>query len=484
MSKSSTQIKNAGLYMLPVIVSNTLPFITLPIFTRILSVEEYGAYGLALAYSYFINGIANFGLTVGYERNFFESKDKIKQAGLFYSTLGFVIIAFILFAFLTFAFKEQISSRLIGQADFGKLIFYTFCGISMINLKTYFLTFYKNTQNVKPFVLFSIIESILIALFSVYLVVILKIGIIGLGIGQLAAGGVVFSILLITFLTTLPFKIDLDLLKNSLKISLPLTPRIFFGVIGAQFDKYMIGLLASLGGVGEYSLAQRIGNISFTFTTALQNVFGPQVYQQMFDNKENGADSIGRYLTPYLYISILGGLFLALFSQELIILMTPIEFHGAIDIVSILCLLYGIYFFGKQPQLIYAKKSGLVSLLTLLRILLNIGINIPFIYFWGVIGAAWATLLAGVISSIISFNLAQKYYPINWQYDRLFAILLMFFSFVIAIILLRQYDVAYTILLSLKMLFVGIYIIYGNRIGLLNKRNFQLVKSSFRLPKI
>ena len=49
MSKSSTQIKNAGLYMLPVIVSNTLPFITLPIFTRILSVEEYGAYGLALA---------------------------------------------------------------------------------------------------------------------------------------------------------------------------------------------------------------------------------------------------------------------------------------------------------------------------------------------------------------------------------------------------------------------------------------------------
>ena len=52
-------------------------------------------------------------------------------------------------------------------------------------------------------------------------------------------------------------KFDLDLLKNQLKLSLPLTPTIFFGVINSQFDRYMLGLLSALGGVGIYDIAKK-----------------------------------------------------------------------------------------------------------------------------------------------------------------------------------------------------------------------------------
>jgi O-antigen/teichoic acid export membrane protein len=80
--------------MIPVIVGNAIPILTLPIFTRILTVEDYGVYALTLVYPLFVTKIANLGLTIGYERNFFESKDIKKIAGLLFSTVLFVSLVF------------------------------------------------------------------------------------------------------------------------------------------------------------------------------------------------------------------------------------------------------------------------------------------------------------------------------------------------------------------------------------------------------
>ena len=49
----------------------------------------------------------------------------------------------------------------------------------------------------------------------------------------------------------------------SIRLSLPLTPRIFFGVINTKFDKYILGILNNISGVGVYEIAQKIGNVVF-----------------------------------------------------------------------------------------------------------------------------------------------------------------------------------------------------------------------------
>jgi O-antigen/teichoic acid export membrane protein len=95
MPDSQKQIQNALLYMVPVIVGNVIPILTLPIFTRILTVEDYGVYDLILVYALFVTGIANFGLTIGYELKFFESKDLKKIAGLLFLTVLFVSLVFL-----------------------------------------------------------------------------------------------------------------------------------------------------------------------------------------------------------------------------------------------------------------------------------------------------------------------------------------------------------------------------------------------------
>jgi O-antigen/teichoic acid export membrane protein len=478
------QIRNSFIYLVPVIVGNLIPLLTLPIFTRVLTKEDYGVLALAQVYAVFMTGLINFGLTVGYERNFFEYRDEKRTSGLLYSTLAFVITTYAVCILLTYLFKSKLSGWIIGSPDYDYLLFWTLCSTGLISLKVYYLTYFKNTENAKSLVWYTVDESVLGVLLSLFLVVYLRVGIIGLVFGQLLASLAIFSALAFRFVKVLPPSFNWPVLRDSLKLSYPLTPRIFLGVIGSQFDKYMIGLLGSIGGVGIYSIGQSVSFAVFTYMTAIQNVFSPQVYKRMFEMGERGGESVGQYLTPFAYVSIFFGLLISIFSEEIIFILTPKAYHGATDIVIILSMLYGSYFFGKQPQLIFAKKTYMSSILTMISIALNVAINIPFIMKWGAVGAAWGALTAGLLSGAISFVISQKYYEIKWEYKKIGAIFLVFFGASIGMVLLRNAMIAYEFRLIFKGLALASYLYLGMMLNVVNKQNYLLVKKMISPVKL
>jgi len=477
MSDKEKQVRNTGLYLVPVVLSNVLPLVTLPIFTRLLTKEDYGIWALAQVYAIFMTGIANFGLTIGFERNFFEQKETAKAAGLLYSTLLFVASVLLVFGLFTFLSRHQLAHLVVGSADYANILFWSYCAMAVMGLKNYYLIYFKNTENARAFIWYTIDETLIGLGFSLVLVAWLRVGVIGLVWGQLVASSLIMAILTFRFARSLPVSFNGQALKESLRLSLPLTPRIFFGVIGSQFDKYMLGLLNTVGGAGIYSIAQKIANAVFTCMTAIQNVYAPQVYQRMFSPKVEQGRTIGRYLTPFLYISAFIGLLIALFAEEIIGFLTPKDYHGAVDIVTILSLLYVTYFFGKQPQLIYAKKTILTSVLTVVSIGLNVMINIPFIYQWGAVGAAWGTLIAGLITGAVAFGLSQHYYRIYWEYGKIGLILLILFGSGATVIVLRQLGVPYPVRAVAKLISLSGYCYLGMKLNILVWRNLLLVRN-------
>ena len=233
-----------------------------------------------------------------------------------------------------------------------------------------------------------------------------------------------------------------------------------------------------MGGVGIYSIGQKASYIIFAYMTAINNVYSPQVYQRMFELKEKSGEAIGRYLTPFVYVSICIALLVALFAEEVISILTPPSYHGAINIVAILSLYYGFLFFGmlSGQQLVFMKKAHITSLLTMVSICINIVLNIPFIMKWGAIGAAWATLLAGLISGVVSFAVAQHYYEIKWEYKKIGAIILIFSASSIGIILLRNSFVGYEIKFIFKCISIACYVYLGIKLKIISKQNYLLLK--------
>lgn len=479
MSEKERQIKNSFTYLIPTVVENILPFLTLPIFTRILMPKDYGILALAQIYAILACGLMNVGLLGIYDRSFFQYRnDRVKSGKLFFSIVLFVLFNYALLIAITFFFQGILAQWVIQSSAFGGILLVTFCAEGAITIRQYYLFFFRNSEDAKKYVQYYIASSVLTFLFSFYFVVFARTGIIGIVYGRLLSNILVLVMLHFNLMRKLPFQFDKEILLSSLKLSWPLTPTIFSGVIAKHLDKYMLGILATIGGVGIYSMGQRVSYALFLCMTSLQNVFQPQTYKRMFEMKEEASRSVGEYLMPFLYICIfIGVLMISVVEEAIWVMMTP-AYYGAIDIAIILIMYYGLLFWGKvnSMQMLFAKRTGVISLLTYSNIMINAAVSIPLIIKWGVVGAAWGTLIGGVISGSVTFVVAQRFYKITYAYDRLCIIFGIFFVYSIAMILMRNFGVEYVFRVSFKAIAIALYAYFGVQWRIITKENIMLLR--------
>ena len=474
------QVKNSVIYLFTVVVNSALPLIAIALFSRILSKDDFGVLALAQIYAIFAGGLAHCGMTPAYERNFFQYRnDSLKAAQLLYSTILFVSVNFAAVAVLTYFFREFFANIIVGSAEYGDLLFWAFCGQFCLSLPIYYLSFYKNSEMADRYAKFTILNGALNLIVAIFFVVHMRIGVIGIVYAQALSGLFTCCFLTYKFARLQKPVFCKSIFFEAFKIGYPLTPKIFIGVIASQFDKYMIGMLATIGGVGIYSIGQKIANVLFSFLAALKNVFAPRVYTEMFDQGEGGAVKIGKYLTAFIYVYLLVATAMSLYSEEVILVLTPSSFHGAIDIVTILAMFYATFFFGTLPQLTYMKKTHLAPLLSFLNIILNVSFNIPFILKWGALGAAWATFLASIIYGVICFLVAQHFYKISWEYKKIGWLYCICFISGICMVLFRFVSIDYPYRLVFKTLVMGGYIGIGVFMGIITRENIALVKKIF-----
>lgn len=473
------QIKNSLRYMMVMGASSLAPLITLPIFTRILTKEDFGILILAEIYAVLITGVIFMGLNVIYDCNFFKYKNDVKKfSQLLYSILIFVFCNFFIFAGLTYFWKFSISRLIFRSTLYGNIIFYYLCATFFDRLSEFYFSYFKNLEDAKSYLKYSMTLIVFNLVLSIYMVVFLRMGISGWVYAKLLSALVLCLMLTYQLLLRLPLSFNKEILTESFKMGCPLVPNSLLKVAGMKIDKYMINLLASLGGVGVYGIGQRISYLSFSFMTALENVFQPHIYKQMFDSKES-EQAIGKYLMPFVYISIFVVLLIALFSEEVVSILTPPSYHGVSDIVAILSMYYGFLFFSKLAtlQFVFAKKTHISAVLLISSYILNIAVNIPFILKWGAVGAAWATLLVGIVTGTVMILIAQRHYFIKWRYDQLSAIFITAFAFTMALIILRNFSYDYVTRMVVKCIALGVYFYIGVRINVISMGNFYFIKN-------
>ena len=463
--------------MFTTIFTNVISIFSISIFTRNLSPEDYGFYALSLLYGSVIVGICNFGLSTGYERDFFENKNRFDSGGLLYTTVLFVTTITITVALFLFSFKETLSNLIFGSSQNGYLLFFSFIYLGLSSIKNYFLIYFKNSENARLYFIYTVIDSLFSLIISFLLIFFFKMGVLGLAVGQFLG---TFSIILFVIYSIAcreKFKLNTLGFLKTFKDSFPLSVKILVGIIGGNLDKVILGKLDVISGLGIYNFGQKVGYLSFTFINSIHPLFNPTVYRIMFEKGKNGGVLIGKYLTKYLYISIFGALIISFFSEELIIIISPSSYYKSIDIATIFAMLYATTFFGMIPQLIYANKTKLISLISILSILFNFIIISFFIFKWGTIGAAFGSLFSGLIICFVSFFIYQKYYYINWEFKKINLILLLFFGSSIILILLRHYSIHSPARFVFKLIIIYIYYLIGSKCDILPPElNFTNIK--------
>tara|TARA_B100001964_G_C14047661_1_gene515520 strand:- start:206 stop:874 length:669 start_codon:yes stop_codon:yes gene_type:complete len=215
--------------------------------------------------------------------------------------------------------------------------------------------------------------------------------------------------------------------------------------------------------------------------TAIQKVYGPIVYHRMFNkNTKDGDKEIGQYLTPFAYFSVAAALFVSLFSEEALIILAPPEYLKGLSVINILCISFTFGFFTKQPQIMYAGKTVILSVLTFINFIFTVILLYLFVNQFGLIGAAIGYLLVSIIYNALYVWQGQKYYRIDYEWLKLMVIYGMLIFMSISILILHTWEIAYFNRLIIKFIYLGIFMGLGMYFKIITKSNLLLI---FRTKK-
>jgi len=414
---------STSIYFLGTILEKGLAFLLIPLYTHYLSTKDYGILTIiqsliainTIIFSLSLNGAAS--------RFHFDGNKLYRQfhyGNIFLSVTIFSVIG----SLLLFLVKDKLF-LLIGNVPIYPYIYF----VIVISYTTVIFSLYQLMLQMEHkairFVTNNIIKFLLTTLLTVYFILILN----KKADGVLLASAIVyifFTIYIFIQIRKQRIKLNLNkkLLKKNLSYSIYLVPHNLASILNTFLDRFFITNMINISNAGVYALAGQISGVLGIFSIAINRAATPSILKAYKDRNY-------QYLINLANISIifiaLMTLFVSLFSYEIINLISPQSYHKASNIIPILGFYYVVqmYYFMTVGVLFYKKEATkYVAVATLLSLSLNFIFNYFFIKWWGIQGAAVATLLSIVIVNYIVIFIANRYIVVGFEHKKIHFIII------------------------------------------------------------
>lgn len=422
-----------------------LAFITMPIFTRILSSNDIGIFSNITSWFNILAIITTFELYSSVNIARFDYKNNLKS--YISSTLFLGSIITCIFYIIILIFKDYFLDLFMMDFMTLNIIFVyllVYPALQMFQIKN------QISYNYKPTIIISIINALSTTIISIVLILLLKNKLYGR----------IFGYFLPLIITTIPIYIYLMLdgkciskkyWKYAIKISLPLILHLLAGYLLSSSDKIMISKINSPSSNALYSVAYTISSVVSILWMSMNNAWSPWAYEMM-DRKDY--EKLKQNSKPYLLFFISIVFFVMLISPELLLIIggkNYIESKYTIPPVMVGLVFQFVYSLYVNIEFYYKKQSN-IAIGTIIAALINIILNAIFLPKYGYIAAAYTTLIGYIILFIIHFLFVKKLKCTYW-YDTHFFLKILLMT-LISIPIINLLYINNIIRYSLILLFI------------------------------
>lgn len=412
-------------------VSLLLTIFLLPLFTKKLPVSDFGVIGLLWLIVPLLSRVMNLGMDVGVSLKFFKEDHQSLSRTLYNGLFSIICVAtFIwLLGFLHIAWLQAIIDKTISQKVYTLLV--VACLFSCFT--TLMCSFLQNAGKAAFNLIMTTLPQLLIVVFTYYLVLNVSATYLsyvwGMALGNLLCG----SLALVFFVKNYSvryFSFSLPILKNLLRIGLPVLPGTIGGIILASGDRYLIKYFLGVEAVAVYTFGYRFASqISLGLFQPFQKAFSPVIYKRAAkDNTQARAYSINIIDNMLVFFSIILA-FAAIPMKDIISIMGSHEYASAYAVFMVSLL--GTFIFATSqadsPLLIFIEHTELTAGTVILCAILNVGLNYVFIPKYGILAAAFTTIIS-YLAMLISRNYLMLYF---FRQNNLLQIILRIIPFAI-----------------------------------------------------
>ncbi|SIQ38639.1 oligosaccharide flippase family protein [Marinobacterium stanieri] len=469
-------LKDSFLYTIPIFLSRGIGFLLIPLYTRVLTVNEYGNLDLFLIFSHFVKLTLTLEIHQGFAR--YYSEKSIRDKSLIFSTaFWFSLFLYTLASLIAVFFSDYIINFINLTEDF-KFLFLIGVGYIWIQGMFYFMqTYMRFSFKPKYYAISNILCSIITLITSYLFTIYYDFGLAGILLGLLIGSMSGFIISLLSARFKIFLFIDLTFLRKMLRFSIPL---VFSGVFVwsiLYIDRVMIGLYLSSSDVAIYSLAYKISSIFGLLMTGFQAAFSPLIYNyHKLTTTPKNIEVVFRCFFIFasfffIVISLFSDLIVGFFSTD-----DYKESSGLIPLLMPTIFLINVYIF--MPGMVIYKKTDIFLKGNFIGALICFVLNYTMIPYWGLQGAAFSTLISSVVISVyFIYNSQNLYYvPHDW------ILLLKSFSLSLLIVLIGKFFMAsYGSYIVYKLLLILLFVSSVFYFKFFSDKELLLIKRYFKI---
>ena len=451
--KKPSFLSSTLIYVFGSFLTSGLAFITTPIFTRLLTPEDYGITAVFATWNtVFVNFIGLQTLIsiapahIHFDENKFE---QYVSSILFLSTLSFLF-----FLIVGIVFKNTFATILnISGFLFLILLIQSFFG--------YVQQFYNNylIQTKKP--LKSLILSITYSVLSIGLSLLFIFNMDAKRyLGKILGNAIVICILGLILYFIIIFKGKKIISKKYWVYCLPLAlPAIFnsmSSIVLSQSDRVMVQNILGNYEAGIYSLAHSIAFVMLTLWTATNNAWVPWYFE---NTKKRNDNYVNKMASKYIIIISFMSCLIMLIIPEAMKILGPEDYWPAGKVIPLIIL--GLYFYFLSMFAInfelYKENTKWIAVTTILAAVVNIILNLSLIPKWGIWGASFATFVSYLCSFILHNIVVKQFKSYNIRVRSYYiGIIIVFIGFLTITVL---YDYIIVRLVLLLVFLLGILIL-------------------------
>lgn len=405
--KMSVVAKAALWFTFATILQKGISFITVPIFTRIMSTEQYGQFSVYLSWIsiFTILGGMDFHTCI-YINELSRLEDAREKDRLAVSliNLSFVITSAWLIIYLC---ATNFWNDFLGMTT--PMVILMFVEVFFIPAVNLWSTKQRYTYNYKKLVLWTVGQVALNGIFGIIFVLLVNTEnqaiarIFSIALVQMAFG----LILIISFVLKAKELFVTQWWKKAMQLHIPLLPHSLSLTVLSSVDRVMINNMVGAKETAIYSVAYSASMVINLIKLSITQAMTPWIYECIKNRKYDSVRKNCNFVM--LGVMFMSFLFI-LFAPELIMIVASQDYIDAIYVIPpvaasvFFTFLYSIFstvefYFEKTTGIMYASVASAV---------LNIVLNFIFIKLFGYIAAGYTTLVCYLFLSFTHYKMMKK----------------------------------------------------------------------------
>lgn len=386
------------------IIQNAILFLTSPIYTRILSAEEYGIFSVYQSWQQIIIILSVVALdrcmTVGLIKypNFKEE---------FLSSIQTLMtVTVLIFTLITYIFKD---------------FFINITGLPFFIIITCIITALFNTSfanwcwlqrykyNYKKLTVITLLTTLLSQVIATILILCIPTDnkahllIVSIALTKI----VIYTIIYVSVIYKGKTGINIKYWKFALLYSVPLIPHAFSQIILNSSDRIMIDFFCTKEEVAYYGIVYSIAMVLNVIVISINSAIQPWFFQKI---KEKDFTNIKIKTNNLLILISVLSILISLVAPEIIFIMAPSQYSDSIIIFP--ALIASMYFYAMYLCFAnfesYYEKPFYFSIATSIGAVINIILNIILIPKIGYFIAGYTTLVCYIIFAIMHYVFMKK----------------------------------------------------------------------------